>query len=125
MKIKEEFPLTVPKLSASSGYHVALVKKLMPAADKWSGTTPRWRAGRILPKFGAALLLPSSSVAPAVKLAADILPADVSNVVRVFDSRDAASAVCREFMAAFWSIPARGVRAWLVECSDRSGGRKL
>lgn len=125
MKIKEEFPLTVPKLVEASGYHASLVKKLMPAADKWSGTTPRWRAGRILPKFGAALLMAELDKAPRVEEISRITPSDLASVIAWMPSVESAQAVKLDYARNYWETPARRQTQWVIERAQTMGGVKL
>ena len=122
MKITEEFPLTVPRLCEQSGYHPELVKKLMPAADHHSGTTPRWKAVRQLPTWRAVLLLPIREKMPEVKAMADIQPADLPTVIVWLDSMETAVKIRQDYVKEFWSIKAGTEAAWSKAHALQLGG---
>lgn len=122
MKITEEYPLTVPRLCQDSGYHPELVKKLMPAADHHSGTTPRWLSSRQLPDWRAAVILPPREKMPVVKAMAEILPADLPNVIVWLGDMETAITIRQDYVKAFWTTRAGGEREWIRNRAKELGG---
>jgi hypothetical protein len=97
----------------------------MPAADRWSGTTPRWRAGRILPKFGAALLMGNFDKMPRVESIGSLTPPDLPQVIAWMPIVESAQAVVADYVRNYWGIPASNQHRWATELAQEMGGTKL
>jgi len=121
-KIRDEFPITIPSLVEQSGYHPELVKKLMPAADHWSGTTPRWRAIRQLPGWCSVLILPLREKMPVVKAMAELAPADLPSVIVWLSDMETANQILQSYVRNYWSIKVGGERDWIRNKAKELGG---
>lgn len=122
MKITEEYPITVPSLAASTGWHPALIRLLMPKADHWSGTTPRWRYERTLPTWRAACIMAPREKMPTIKAVADLLPGDLEAVIGWLDSVEAGHDLRRTFAKEYWQIQAGRERDWVKARIVHLGG---